>query len=69
MELEFNDILKASMVGFKFVAFRTPSQSKFPLPQSLFFTFNFYNFEEVTTEVVHLKTAYQIENEETNVVE
>ena len=42
MELEYNDILKASMVSFKFVAYRTPAQAVHPIPSSLFFTFDFY---------------------------
>jgi hypothetical protein len=59
METEYNDILKASLCSFKFIALRTLSAS---VPASLYFTFNFHNFQQVTTEVVYLKTAQQLES-------
>lgn len=44
MELEFNDILRASSISFKFVALKTPSSlpTGASLPSRLFFTFKFY---------------------------
>jgi hypothetical protein len=62
MELEYNDILKASLCSFKFIAFRTPAISVLEVPSSLFFTFEFYTFTDVTSEVLYLKTSQQIES-------
>lgn len=61
MEIEYNDILKASLCSFKFIALRTKSSCPTPIPASLYFTFSFYTFPEVQTETVYVKTAKQIE--------
>lgn len=65
MELEHNDVLKASTVTFKFAAFQSPSslpQNMERLPKSLFFTFKFYTFQSVQTEAVHLRLTKQVED-------
>jgi hypothetical protein len=62
MELEYNDILKASLCSFKFIALKTPASSLLQVPSSIFFTFSFYTFPDVTSEVLYLKSAQQIES-------
>ena len=64
MELEHNDVLKASSVALKFVAFQAPSSlphGKECLPKSMFFTFKFYTFPATQTESVHLRLTKQLE--------
>ena len=44
LELEYNDVLKASKLTLKFVAFKTPTSGT-TLPSSLFFTFKFFTYQ------------------------
>ena len=64
LEIEINDILKASLFSIKFVGLNTPSSlppDAESLPKSLFFTFKFYTFPVVQTELVTLMTTKSIE--------
>ena len=52
LEIEYNDVLKASQFSIKFVGINTPSSlppNMVALPRSLFFTFKFYTFQAVQT--------------------
>ena len=68
MELELNDVLKASNISLKFVSFKTPSSwpggDAPALPSRVFFTFKFYNFDTVETNPVYLRQASDLENDE-----
>jgi hypothetical protein len=55
LEIEYNDVLKASQFAIKFVGINTPTSlppNMEALPKSLFFTFKFYTFQAVQTELV-----------------
>ena len=64
LELEINDVLKASLFTIKFIGLNTPSSippNTEALPKSLFFTFKFYTKNVVQTERVSLMTTKSIE--------
>ena len=59
MELELNDVLKASSISVKFMAFQTPSSlpaARQKLPKSFYFIYRFYNFPVTHTEKVYLQS-------------
>ena len=52
---EYSDSLRANQIVFEFTNFKTPSTLLgVKLPRNLFFTFKFYSFRPVQTEVVEL---------------
>lgn len=60
MELELNDVLKASSISVKFMAFQSPSSlpsSREKLPKSFYFIYRFYDKPVTHTERVHLQSS------------
>lgn len=55
-----NDSLLRSNIVLKFVAFKTPSTSSVQFPKSLFFTFKFFTFTTIQTDLVHLHIEKEI---------
>ena len=48
------------MVNIKFVAFKTPSTASTAVPEKLFFTFKFFTFKTIQTDVVNLHFETEI---------
>ena len=64
LEIENNDVLKASQFSVKFVGMNTPTSlppNMEALPKSFFFTFKFFTFQTVQTEIVQISTTKAIE--------
>ena len=64
LEIENNDVLKASSVSIKFVGLNTPASlppNMKAIPKSLFFTLKFWTFPEIHTDKVYLTTTRSIE--------
>eukprot|EP00351_Strombidinopsis_sp_SopsisLIS2011_P001491 CAMPEP_0116888954 /NCGR_PEP_ID=MMETSP0463-20121206/24242_1 /TAXON_ID=181622 /ORGANISM="Strombidinopsis sp, Strain SopsisLIS2011" /LENGTH=95 /DNA_ID=CAMNT_0004554767 /DNA_START=1852 /DNA_END=2139 /DNA_ORIENTATION=- len=62
MELEYNDSLRANLITFKFLAFKTATSLKnITLPNRMFLSFKFFTFDEVTTEPVDLVLSGDLE--------
>jgi hypothetical protein len=60
LALEANDILKASTLTFKFVAFKTPIKlndltKDIRIPKRFFFTFKFFTFPTSRSELLVLR--------------
>ena len=60
LDLELNDVLARSMVNIKFVALKTPSTASSAMPEKLFFTFKFFTFKTIQTDVVNLHFETEI---------
>ena len=65
MDFEVNDPFKASTFTFKFVALKTPMilNTVSAIPQKLFFTFKFFTFKEVKSEVCILSLPPDVEKQ------
>lgn len=60
---ELKDIYQSSSIKFKFVAFRTPSNtltSNIQIPTRMYFTMKFYLFPEVQTDRLLLRLPKQV---------
>lgn len=63
MDIEMQDIYKASTLTFKFVAMKTPFNPDIQIPSKVFFTFKFFTFKSVETEKVVLKLPPELEKQ------